>query len=55
MTDEELDDCGKITSQARERIAAKTQQTPDEVAQLVHLFRQTKIMALWLQNRYAQE
>ncbi len=49
MTPDELDEVKAVDGPARERIAAKTQQDPDEISKLLFYFRQTKVLALWLQ------
>lgn len=51
MTDEELDNPEKVNGAARERIAKQSGQPVDEVTQVMHLFKQSQIVAAWLQMK----
>lgn len=51
MTDDELDNPEKVNGAARERIAKQSGHPVDEVTQVMHLFKQSQIVAAWLQMK----
>lgn len=51
MSDSELEHPDQIKGPDRERLAAATGTTVDEVVQMIKYYQQTKIMATWLRLR----
>lgn len=51
MTPAELDNVDLVNGPARERIARQVSKSPDEVAKMVFFFRQSLVMAKWLQMK----
>ena len=49
FTDAELDDASKITNPVRERVARDSGKTIDDVNRLLFAYRQSDIIATWLQ------
>lgn len=51
MTEKELDNPDLLTGLVRTRISLKSGRTPEEVSKLIFYFRQTKVIATWLQEK----
>jgi signal recognition particle GTPase len=49
MTEKELDNPELITGTVKTRISMKSGRTPEEVHKLIFMFKQSKVIADWLQ------
>jgi signal recognition particle GTPase len=51
MTEKELDNPELITGLVKTRISMKSGRTPEEVGKLIHMYKQSKVIATWLQEK----